>query len=196
MTEEHLYPRMACADVGSDQIEDHLAPRRAALIFIPNGEVRIDPCLDWILLNEPAAEGVDGRDGGIGDPRQYTAPLCPLGSIVGRARNSLQDLTLQAVPHLRSRFLREGDREDLPGLNACVEACQVGPHERRRFPGAGAGVDYGIAREGHRILLSGIELCHGGKTLSLSSIISCPDLPAMRDLTALLEVCATPPCNR
>ena len=66
ITKQGLYARVTRADVRLDRIQDDLTPHGAALILIPDAEMRINPRLQRIFLQESGAEGMNGRDGGIG----------------------------------------------------------------------------------------------------------------------------------
>src|SRR5918911_3185446 len=75
VSEQGLDAAMAGAEVGADEVEDHLAPHGAALILIPDEEVGVYPGLQRVFLEKPGAEGMNGRDRRVGKPGQGSPPI-------------------------------------------------------------------------------------------------------------------------
>ena len=160
VAKQRLYARVAGADVRLDGGENDLTSHCAAFILIPDHEMRIDSGLQRIFFQQPGAECMDGRDGGVGETGQRLPPIESWSAVGGHVRDTRQHLPLEAVAHFGRRLLGEGDGQELSWRDALLELRQIGAHQRGGLARASAGIDDGIAREGHSRLLPWVKREH------------------------------------
>jgi hypothetical protein len=113
---------------------DRLVDEARHLGLVSQREAGVDVRLQRELADQRQAERVDGVDGNIRHPIPQRQPA---PSILGRCNRGRLQLMHDALAHLGRRLAREGDGENVRGIDACSQQVDVPRHEDRRLAGAG-----------------------------------------------------------
>jgi hypothetical protein len=144
--------------LGEDETHGGIAQRQAAALaqraierlvheaqhlgLVGHREAGIEIGLERKLAQQRQAERVDGADGNLAESLAQLAPARLL-DLAALAR--LAQLPDDPLAHLGGGLAREGDREDVPRVDPCLQQVDVPVHEHARLARSCRGLEHDVA---------------------------------------------------